>query len=68
MYMYPEPSMPRAPTVSWAQVHYQLYSSFRPDSSKELYMTALFSFINYRLLHMPTTIGVMFIALATSWA
>ncbi|MEN6318056.1 MAG: sodium:proton antiporter [Syntrophaceae bacterium] len=29
-------------------------------------MTALFSYINYRLLHMPTTIGVMFIALAVS--
>jgi len=29
-------------------------------------LTALFSYINYRFLHMPTTIGVMFIALATS--
>ncbi len=29
-------------------------------------LTALFSFINYRLLRMPTTIGVMFIALAVS--
>ena len=27
-------------------------------------LTALFSFINYRVLRMPTTIGVMFIALA----
>ena len=29
-------------------------------------LTALFSFINYRLLRMPTTIGVMFIALVVS--
>ncbi|MDD2542491.1 MAG: cation:proton antiporter [Desulfuromonadaceae bacterium] len=29
-------------------------------------LTALFSFINYRVLHMPTTIGVMFIALTVS--
>jgi len=29
-------------------------------------LTALFSYINYRVLHMPTTIGVMFIALAVS--
>ncbi len=29
-------------------------------------LTALFSFINYRFLRMPTTIGVMFIALAAS--
>ncbi len=29
-------------------------------------MTALFSYINYRVLHMPTTIGVMFIALVAS--
>ncbi len=29
-------------------------------------LTALFSFINYRVLHMPTTIGVMFIALLVS--
>jgi CPA1 family monovalent cation:H+ antiporter len=29
-------------------------------------LTALFSFINYRVLRMPTTIGVMFIALAVS--
>ncbi|MDD2900186.1 MAG: sodium:proton antiporter [Desulfuromonadaceae bacterium] len=29
-------------------------------------LTALFSYINYRFLHMPTTIGVMFIALASS--
>ena len=29
-------------------------------------LTALFSYVNYRVLHMPTTIGVMFIALATS--
>ena len=29
-------------------------------------LTALFSFINYRVLRMPTTIGVMFIALAAS--
>jgi CPA1 family monovalent cation:H+ antiporter len=29
-------------------------------------LTALFSFINYRALRMPTTIGVMFIALAVS--
>ncbi len=29
-------------------------------------LTALFSFINYRVLRMPTTIGVMFIALLAS--
>jgi monovalent cation:H+ antiporter, CPA1 family len=29
-------------------------------------LTALFSYINYRLLRLPTTIGVMFIALAVS--
>ncbi|MBU4235664.1 MAG: sodium:proton antiporter [Proteobacteria bacterium] len=29
-------------------------------------LTALFSFINYRMLRMPTTIGVMFIALVFS--
>lgn len=29
-------------------------------------LTALFSYINYRMLHMPTTIGVMFTALAAS--
>ncbi len=29
-------------------------------------LTALFSFINYRILRMPTTIGVMFIALLVS--
>jgi monovalent cation:H+ antiporter, CPA1 family len=29
-------------------------------------LTALFSYINYRVLRMPTTIGVMFIALAVS--
>lgn len=29
-------------------------------------LTALFSYINYRVLHMPTTIGVMIIALAAS--
>ncbi len=29
-------------------------------------LTAVFSYINYRVLHMPTTIGVMFIALAAS--
>lgn len=29
-------------------------------------LTALFSYINYRVLHMPTTIGVMFIALVVS--
>lgn len=29
-------------------------------------LTALFSFINYRELRMPTTIGVMFIALVVS--
>ena len=29
-------------------------------------LTALFSFINYRMLRMPTTIGVMFVALAVS--
>jgi len=29
-------------------------------------LTALFSYINYRFLRMPTTIGVMFIALAVS--
>ncbi len=29
-------------------------------------LTALFSYVNYRVLHMPTTIGVMFIALAAS--
>lgn len=29
-------------------------------------LTALFSYINYRMLHMPTTIGVMFIALVFS--
>ena len=29
-------------------------------------MTAAFSYINYRMLHMPTTIGVMFISLAIS--
>jgi CPA1 family monovalent cation:H+ antiporter len=26
-------------------------------------LTALFSYVNYRVLRMPTTIGVMFIAL-----
>ncbi|MDD2272557.1 MAG: sodium:proton antiporter [Desulfuromonadaceae bacterium] len=31
-------------------------------------LTALFSYINYRVLHMPTTIGVMFIALVVSLA
>jgi hypothetical protein len=29
-------------------------------------LTALFSYINYRVLHIPTTIGVMFIALLVS--
>ncbi len=29
-------------------------------------LTAIFSFVNYRLLHMPTTIGVMFISLVLS--
>ncbi|MDT8320447.1 MAG: sodium:proton antiporter [Xanthomonadales bacterium] len=29
-------------------------------------LTALFSFINYRVLRMPTTIGVMFVALVVS--
>jgi monovalent cation:H+ antiporter, CPA1 family len=29
-------------------------------------MTALFSYINYRILHMPTTIGVMFVAMSVS--
>ena len=29
-------------------------------------LTALFSYINYRMLRMPTTIGVMFIALVFS--
>jgi len=29
-------------------------------------LTALFSYVNYRVLHLPTTIGVMFIALAVS--
>jgi len=29
-------------------------------------LTALFSYINYHVLRMPTTIGVMFIALAVS--
>ncbi|RII30408.1 MAG: sodium:proton antiporter [Geobacter sp.] len=29
-------------------------------------LTALFSYINYRVLHMPTTIGVMFTALVVS--
>ena len=29
-------------------------------------LTALFSYINYRVLRMPTTIGVMFIALVVS--
>jgi CPA1 family monovalent cation:H+ antiporter len=29
-------------------------------------LTALFSYINYRVLRMPTTIGVMFIAQAVS--
>jgi len=29
-------------------------------------LTAVFSYINYRVLHMPTTIGVMFIALVVS--
>jgi len=29
-------------------------------------LTALFSYINYHMLHMPTTIGVMFIALMAS--
>ena len=29
-------------------------------------LTALFSFINYRVLRMPTAIGVMFIALVVS--
>ncbi len=31
-------------------------------------LTALFSYVNYRFLHMPTTIGVMFIALMISLA
>ncbi len=31
-----------------------------------LTITALFSFLNYRYLHLPTTIGVMLIALAAS--
>jgi len=31
-------------------------------------LTALFSYVNYRLLHMPTTIGVMLIALVFSLA
>ncbi len=31
-----------------------------------LVLTALFSYVNYRLLHMPTTIGVMLMALAFS--
>lgn len=29
-------------------------------------LTAIFSYVNYRFLHMPTTIGVMFITLALS--
>ncbi len=29
-------------------------------------LTAIFSFVNYRILHMPTTIGVMFISLVLS--
>jgi Na+:H+ antiporter len=29
-------------------------------------LTALFSYINYRVLHLPTTIGVMFISLVVS--
>lgn len=29
-------------------------------------LTALFSYVNYRVLNMPTTIEVMFIALAAS--
>ena len=29
-------------------------------------LTAIFSYLNYRFLHMPTTIGVMFISLAVS--
>lgn len=29
-------------------------------------LTAIFSYLNYRFLHMPTTIGVMFISLALS--
>ena len=29
-------------------------------------LTALFSYINYRMLRLPTTIGVMFTALASS--
>ncbi len=29
-------------------------------------LTAVFSFVNYRFLHMPTTIGVMFISLVLS--
>ena len=29
-------------------------------------LTAIFNYINYRFLHMPTTIGVMFISLALS--
>ncbi|MGW8192868.1 MAG: cation:proton antiporter [Desulforhopalus sp.] len=31
-----------------------------------LALTAVFSYLNYRFLHMPTTIGVMFISLALS--
>jgi CPA1 family monovalent cation:H+ antiporter len=29
-------------------------------------LTALFSYVNYRFLHMPTTIGVMFVSLMLS--
>jgi len=35
-------------------------------SSVLMVLTALFSYVNYRFLRMPTTIGVMFIALAVS--
>ena len=35
-------------------------------TSTLMVLTALFSYINYRLLRLPTTIGVMFVALAFS--
>lgn len=40
--------------------------SFFEITSVLMVLTALFSYINYRVLRMPTTIGVMFIALAVS--
>jgi CPA1 family monovalent cation:H+ antiporter len=43
-------------------MHIQLFEI----TSILMVLTAIFSYINYRFLHMPTTIGVMFISLALS--